>query len=372
MKRWVVLFGLLTGAMLLAVHWRTNFDVGKTLGPGYEAHSWPLYALFALACGVSGLLMRQSIAAAYGLALILCSLITVTIFPDISQLQVAYFVLVGLLVGITALVIPRRLHPVSLLDDLQHLWERRYMVTISARHNFQARYQHTMLGVAWVVVLPLANSMVMALAFSVILRVRSDVPFVVYLLSAIVPFTVFQNGVMQGTRSIVGMIGLIQQVYFPREILVLLTLVEVLIDFLFVFVALLVIILLYHLPLSLQLLWVPLLLMILVMLSFSVMLFVSTCTVFVRDIPQLVAVSLQLLFYLTPIIYTVDLIPPEFQFLLILNPLAAIVSSFRDVLLYQRAPQLLPLMYPLLLGLATLPASYAFFKSYEGRFADYA
>jgi lipopolysaccharide transport system permease protein len=100
------------------------------------------------------------------------------------------------------------------------------------------------------------------------------------------------------------------------------------------------------------------------------MFIVSWLSVIVRDIPQLISVLLQILFYLSPIIYPVGIIPQRFQFLVNLNPMALLITAYRDIFVYNRTPDWFSLVYPAALGIALLVFGYRHFKANEDRFAD--
>jgi ABC-type polysaccharide/polyol phosphate export permease len=100
------------------------------------------------------------------------------------------------------------------------------------------------------------------------------------------------------------------------------------------------------------------------------MLLVSYLSVLVRDIPQLVGVILQFMFYLTPIIYPIDRIPSDYQFIFLINPLAPLIGGIRDIVIYERVPDLFSLVYPLVAGLILLYIGYTLFKANEDILAD--
>ena len=114
----------------------------------------------------------------------------------------------------------------------------------------------------------------------------------------------------------------------------------------------------------------PLLALIEIVLCLGVMLIISWLSVLVRDVPQLVTVVLQMLFYLSPVIYPVQIIPQHFRFLVTLNPIGVLVEAFHRVLVYDTAPEWSSLIYPGALGVALLVFGYRLFKSNEDRMAD--
>jgi ABC-type polysaccharide/polyol phosphate export permease len=255
-------------------------------------------------------------------------------------------------------------------DYLSRLWASRHLIRLWLGFNVQTRYSQTVLGILWIVLLPLATAAVLSLAFSQFLRVQLDVPFISFFLSGLVPWGVFNQGVLTGMRSVLAAGGLINQINFPREVLVLLALGEVVVDFLFTFAAMVVINAINGIFPNLYWLYLPFLFFVLVSFTLGLMLFLSSISMFVRDVPQLVGVALQLLFYLTPLLYPVSSIPDRFRVLLLLNPLAGLIQAFRDVIVYARPPDLLTLYYPFVAGVVLLYAGYSFFKAREESFAD--
>lgn len=233
------------------------------------------------------------------------------------------------------------------------------MLSIWLRFNIESRYSQRILGILWIILLPVATSVVLAIAFSQFMRIQLDVPYLSFYMAAMIPYTLFSNGVLNGTSSIVSRIGIIGQVYFPREILVLLTLGEAIVDFGFAFLAMLVINVFAGVLPNLYFIYLPLLFL------------VGSLTVMIRDIPQLLAVLIQLLFFLTPIIYPIEQFPERLRFLFVINPIAPIIQGFRDIIVYGRAPDPVSLYYSVVFAGVALVVGYTTFKSIESEMADY-
>jgi ABC-type polysaccharide/polyol phosphate export permease len=107
-----------------------------------------------------------------------------------------------------------------------------------------------------------------------------------------------------------------------------------------------------------------------IVLCLGLMFIVSWLSVLIRDVPQLVSVLLQIVFYLCPIIYPVGIVPHRYQFLVDLNPLALIIVAYRDIIVYDRVPDWVSLVYPAALAVAVLVFGYRHFKANEDQFAD--
>ncbi|PJF30829.1 MAG: hypothetical protein CUN51_06490 [Candidatus Thermofonsia Clade 1 bacterium] len=380
---------ILIGAHLIAVQIRLRLPWGNTLGPEYEAQP-PLFLLViaggqALAYLIASWTARTPLRRwltprsqfrllILGIGLIVLG--TLWLLPDLSQLQLVYFGVAAAAVGVCAIVYPSRINPQqdsgTLLTHLWRLWHNRALLGLWLRYNIQSRYSQTVVGIFWIILLPLAMSSVLALAFSQFLRINYDVPFIVFFLAGLVLWQLFSSGIFGGMSAILSRMGLINQVNFPREIVVLLVIGESLVDFCFTFLAFVIVNALNGIYPNVMWLYLPLLLFILVCFTLGVMFFLSCLSLMIRDIPQLVSVVMQLLFYLTPILYPVQNVPEQFRFIFLISPLGLIVQAFRDVTVYGRAPDPLSLYYPLVVALTLLYMGYAYFKANESRLADFA
>lgn len=380
-------FLTLIGGMLLAVQVRLQLPIGSALGDDYVALPLALFVVIGLAVAAvyavgqsaqSPLLERWiGVRRPYRrlLVMLLVSLVgMLVLLPDISQLQLAYYALFCPLLGILVIALPTRTYigqpGNDAISDLGRLWRNRFLIRMWLRNNIEARYSQHVLGVLWIVLLPISTAVVLTIAFTQFMRMQLDVPFIAFYLSALVHYNIFSTGIGTSAVVVTGKMGLITQVYFPREILPIVALGEILVDFTFTFLAMLIINALSGVFPNIYFVYLPLLLLILVLITLGLMLIFSAVSVLIRDIPQLIGVGLQLLFFLTPIIYPIQTLPVQYRFLFVLNPMAAVIQGFRDVIVYNRAPDIVTLYYPLVFGATVLVFGYAVFKSIEDRMAD--
>jgi ABC-type polysaccharide/polyol phosphate export permease len=378
----LAVFAIITGAMLVAIQVRLRIILGKPLGEEYLAQPLSLFIILLMSAATSTWMMsrtgrlisRISYFMTVLLALGFSTLITVLLLPDVSLLQLVYFNIFGVLIGsATILLPPRPIRDTDFFYHLAKLWENRVLLSLWVRYNVRSRYSQTFLGIAWIILLPLSTSFIMAFVFSQIFPARfiGDVPFISFFLSAVTAWNVFSQGILNGTTSLTREMGLMSQIYFPREILVIVKLGETLVDFTFTFAAMLVVNAIFGVWPNENFIYLPAVILIQVIFTLGLMMFVSYITVMVRDIPQLVAVSLQLLFYLTPIIYSVQSIPANLSFMLLINPIALIIDAYRSIIVYNTPPDPVNLYYPLVMAGVLLYTGYMFFKAYEKRLVDY-
>ena len=256
-------------------------------------------------------------------------------------------------------------------DHLARLREYGDLLYTLSAHRISVRYKQTALGLAWAVLQPVLMMVIFTAVFSVLARVPSDgMPYALFAFSALLPWTFFNTAVSTGTNSLVTHTQLITKVFFPREILPLTYLVAALFDFAIGFVVLVGLMVWYHVPFTVTTLYVIPLLALLAAWALAVALVLSVVQVRFRDIGVALPVLLQILMFASPIIYPLSVVPAAWRDWYLLNPMAGIVSSFRDVLLRQAMPESQPLIIACAVTAIALPLAYLFFKRAEATMAD--
>jgi lipopolysaccharide transport system permease protein len=225
--------------------------------------------------------------------------------------------------------------------------------------------------VAWAVLQPLATMAVLTAVFSYIARVSTgDVPYAVFALAGLVPWTCFANAMATGTQSLSGHAALVTRVYFPREILPLTYVLAALVDAALAGLLLLVIMASYGMaPAASAWLALPIF-VILVTLLTALSLAASATHVRFRDVGMAMPIALQLLLFATPIAYPLTSVPRDASSLYLLNPMVGIVENFRRAVLGTGPLHVESFLVSLVWALILLPLSYAYFKHVEATAAD--
>ena len=218
--------------------------------------------------------------------------------------------------------------------DLSGLWHHREMLLLLAQRDIKVRYKQTWLGVLWAVLQPLGPMLVFTLIFTQFMKAPAGpVPYALFVLSGLVPWTYFATGISNAGNSVVGQGGLVSKVYFPRIILPSATTLAGLVDFL-VGCGLLVVLMVYFgMPFSWRLLLFPMVMFLLAALVFAIGLNMAALNTVYRDVRQALPLILQLWLFLTPVIYAREVVPEEWRWLLALNPVNGIIEAFRALFL---------------------------------------
>lgn len=259
----------------------------------------------------------------------------------------------------------------NLAEHLRRLSEYGDLLRTLSVHRINVRYRQTVLGVAWAVLQPLLMMAIFAGVFSYLARIPSEgVPYALFAYTALLPWTFFSTAVTNATGSLVSHTQLITKVYFPREILPLTYIVASCFDFLLGLVALVGLMTWFDVPLT-PMTWhlVPVVAL-LGAWVLTVSLLCSAAQVRWRDVGVAMPILVQLAMFASPVIYPLSLVPAAWRPWYLLNPMAGIINSFRDVLLRGQQPDPLPLAYAAIVTACTLPLAYAVFKRAEATMAD--
>jgi len=258
-----------------------------------------------------------------------------------------------------------------MLSHTKELYDHRDLLRMWTLREIKIRYKQSVLGAAWAILQPLVLMLMFTAVFSVIARVPSDgIPYPVFSYTALLPWTFFSTSISFAVPSLVGNMKLVTNIYFPREVLPLASVIAAFVDFSVASTVFLLLMVFYRVPLHLTLLWVPLLVATQIALILGVVLFASTLIVWYRDIRFVVPLAVQLWMYASPIIYPVSLVPERWRALYMLNPMAGLIESYRRTILHGQPPQALYLGWAALVAVALLLLGYRYFKRSEARFAD--
>ena len=260
------------------------------------------------------------------------------------------------------------LHVGEHLERLREYGDLLYTLSV---HRIAVRYKQTSLGFAWAVLQPVLMMVIFTAVFSVLARMPSEgLPYALFAYTALLPWSFFNTAVSGGTNSLVSHTQLITKVYFPREILPITYVIAALFDFAVGSLVLLGLMSWYQVPLSAQAWNLLPIIALLAAWILAVSLVLAAIQVRFRDIGVALPVLMQVLMFASPIIYPLSAVPAAWRDWYLLNPLAGIVSSFRDILLRQSAPDPYPLGMECAVTAIALPAAYLFFKHAEATMAD--
>lgn len=240
---------------------------------------------------------------------------------------------------------------------ISEVYGARELTSNLVRRDLKVRHRGSLLGMLWSLTTPVLVVILYYVVFKFILRVApaadvarpdgNDVPFAVYFFCGLTVWNLFATSLLSGAGSVTGSGYLLRKVYFPRAILPLSTVLAALVTFAFEFAVLMVVSLITVGPPSLHILWVPVIVLQAAVMAYGFSLLLSAVTVFLRDVAHFIGVFMQMWFWGTPVIYSLQFVGdhPGLVRLLKLNPVTGLVVSFRNVVLLNHGPSLRLLAY---------------------------
>ena len=264
--------------------------------------------------------------------------------------------------------------PIAMVESF---WRNRHLIWQMTRREIAARYQGSIIGLAWSFINPLLMLIVYTFVFSVVFKARwgtngneSRADFAIILFAGLIVFSLFAEIVNQSPAQIVSNPNYVKKVVFPLEILSWVSLGSGLFRSLVSLVVLLLAQLMINFSLPWTIVLFPLVLLPLVLASLGVAWFLAALAVYVRDIGQITPVFTTVLMFISAVFYPLSALPEVYQRWLRLNPLALIINESRKVLIFGSLPDWGWLGIALLMGLAIAFSGFWWFQKTRKGFAD--
>lgn len=255
------------------------------------------------------------------------------------------------------------------MNIFKNLYNYRELLKTSVKKDIGGKYKHSFLGVLWSFVNPLLQIAVYAIVFPLIMRSNIE-HYTVFMVCGLIPWQYFSTVLNRSSFVMIENGNIIKKVYFPREILPLSLVTSETVNFLITSLIMIAFTIANGLGITKYILLFPVILVIQYILQLGISLILSSVTVYFRDLQHFIGVLLQLFFYATPIVYSVETIPANYQWILKLNPMTYIIEGYRDILYNQCMPNLKMLGIILLIGIVGTVIGYIIFNKLQKRFAE--
>ena len=244
------------------------------------------------------------------------------------------------------------------------------LLTSLVKRDIRARYRRTILGPLWAIIPAVMTMVIFSFLRGVVDIDSAGVPYIVFAFSTIVPWTYFQKALSNVPNSVIGNGGLLRKMAIPRDIFPLIGIFTAFFDFLMSLIVLIVILILYGIPITIAWLWLPILLLLLSVLAWAVGLGITALSVYRRDLLQGLPYILQLWFFITPVVYSIDAIRGDLRLIYSLNPAVGLIDGFRQVFVFGQPPDIQLLTIGTLVTILCLLIAYPIFRLSSPYFAD--
>ena len=257
-----------------------------------------------------------------------------------------------------------------MLTDIKNIWKFRDMIYELTHRELRGKYKGSVLGFLWTYINPLAQMIVYYFVFSQIFRSGIE-QFHIYLIVSMFPWNMFIGGVMQGLGSIRYQGDLVKKVYFPRQILPMVSLTVNCINMLISFVIIYSILLISGWGINLEIqLWLILVVVLEYLFSLGLALMLSAIEVYFRDVEHIISVLMMIWMYVTPMFYSLETIPEKFLPAFRCNPMLYIIGMYQQILYHKVAPEPEYLIKAVICAAVSMAIGWTVFTKLEKRFAE--
>jgi len=260
--------------------------------------------------------------------------------------------------------------------DLLGIWRYRDLIRLFVRRDFVALYKQTILGPIWFIIQPLFTTIVFTLVFGKIAKIPTEgVPDFLFFFSGNVVWGYFSGCLTSTSSTFTANAGLFGKVYFPRLTAPISSVISKIPQFAIQF-GLFISFYLYYYAVNaaivpnIWILIIPLLILQMAFLSLGIGILISSLTTKYRDLDFAIVFGIQLWMYATPIVYPLSQIPERFQKYFSLNPMTAIVETFRYAFFGKSVITTIDMVISWFITLCILLAGMILFNRVEKVFMD--
>lgn len=255
------------------------------------------------------------------------------------------------------------------MNLIKEVYIYRTMFANLVKKDLVTRYKGSFLGFLWTFVNPFLQLIIYSVVFSIIMRVNVE-NYNLYLFVAFIPWFFVSTSILSGSNCILSNSNIIQKIYFPRVIIPLSTVTSAFINMMLSLIIVFSALIFSGIGIGWQILYLPLIMLIQYFFVMGIVLICSAITVYFRDLQHILEIFIMAWFYITPIVYTPDMVPENLFWILKTNPMTGIINSYRAVLFYKEVPQFQELFLSLIFSIISLGIGIFVFQKLQRGFAE--
>ncbi len=220
---------------------------------------------------------------------------------------------------------------VRLMVSKREFRRKRDLLFLLTKKEITLKYKRTVLGIFWSLLNPILLAIVLFIAFKVFMRIKME-NYTFFFLSALFPWNWFSASLTMSSGTLIGNVNLIKKIRFPRHFLVLSTILGQFVNFIFALPIVIGFSYFYGKGPGVNwLIALPILIVTQFIVTTGVCLVISMVNAYFRDMEYIIGIVISLLFWLTPIVYPLEMIPETYRICLALNPLTYLITAWRDL-----------------------------------------
>lgn len=260
--------------------------------------------------------------------------------------------------------------------DFKELWKYRDLILMFIKRNFSTMYKQTILGPLWIVINPLITTLIFTVVFGKIAKIPTDgVPQFLFYMCGNTAWTYFANCLTSTSTTFTSNAAIFGKVYFPRLVTPISTVITGIINFFIQFVIFIGFLIYFiyagsDVQPTVWIILLPILVVQMGILGLGFGIIISSLTTKYRDLAVLVGFGVQLWMYATPVVYPISILPDKYKILMMLNPMAPIIETFRFALLGAGKVNITSLLISALITIIILVIGVVLFSRVEKTFMD--
>jgi homopolymeric O-antigen transport system permease protein len=257
----------------------------------------------------------------------------------------------------------------KLIKRFKGIWEFKYLIYNLVSRDLKVKYKGSTLGFLWSLLNPLLMLVVYTVAFKYVIKLKVE-NFTIFLFSALLPWNFLSSALATGVTSISENSNLVKKVYFPREVLPFSVVLVNLFHFFLTFIVLIPALLFFNVQIGFSFFFLVVIIFFQFLFVMGLTFIFAAMNVYYRDVRHFLEVLLQLWFWVTPIIWSMDLIPERFRDWAYLNPFTPFVKAYRDVILRNQLPSWFTLLLVIVIAVVVFFLGTFIFHKKQRRFAE--
>lgn len=257
-----------------------------------------------------------------------------------------------------------------MLSRVKEIYNYREMIFSLIKRELRGKYKASVLGFVWTFLNPLFQMVVYTIVFSFIMRSGIE-NFAIFLFVGLIPWNFFSVSVSSGASCVVSQENLIKKIYFPRIVLPISYVTSMFINMLLTFIVIFAVLFLTGYGINaVAVSFLPLVMIIEYILALGICMLVSALTVYFRDMEYILGIINMAWMYLTPILYTTDMVPEEFRTLFNLNPMTPVILAYQQILYHKQMPETGTLVHAGVVGVVILAIGILVFEKMQKKFVE--
>lgn len=257
-----------------------------------------------------------------------------------------------------------------MINRLKELYAYREMIVSLVKRDLKGRYKGSTLGFLWTFLNPLLQLAVYTMVFSVIMRAGIE-DYYLFLFVALIPWIFFSTSLAGGASCVLAQQDMVKKIYFPREVLPVAYVTSQFVNMLLSFIVIFAVLIFSQHTLQLEaVMCLPLIMIVEYILALGFTMVMSAVTVYLRDLEYILSILTLAWQFMTPVMYSIDQVPDEVQWVFMCNPMTYIIIAYRDILYYGKVPKLENLLSAVILGIVMLIGGWVIFYYLQKRFVE--